>query len=316
MMQNIIKLLLLSQLLFNIGCQKVVNMDVPITNDKLVLIGMIGNETPLQIGITRTYGIFDYVDYTMPEEQYAVDIIMTVNNDELYELKKDTAVNTYTSDYIPKAQDKIEITAMMLDFDTIKSRARIPNKLEPYNIQYADSAFVDEIGKNVSLLILGFQDIPDVINYYEVNINAICTDSLNTHVAIYGLSSNSPIIQNENILNYDPYSLVFSDALFKDQKIELDITFKYYFQAYDITEHQINQLKIFLTFSNISKEYYLYKKTLLKQTFDNEQSIWENMGGSEPINVFTNIEGGYGIFAGYAPYIDTLKGRTEKKEQK
>jgi hypothetical protein len=70
-----------------------------------------------------------------------------------------------------------------------------------------------------------------------------------------------------------------------------------------------NEKTIFLL-RTVTKEYYLYHKTLLEHYHNQELinnptieelSLMQITG--RPIDVYSNIEGGYGIFAGYSTFI-------------
>lgn len=67
------------------------------------------------------------------------------------------------------------------------------------------------------------------------------------------------------------------------------------FEIYTSTDNTMNASGE-LQLIKASKEYYLYHSTLLNAAFS---------GGpfSEPVQMYTNINGGYGVFAGYNPYI-------------
>jgi hypothetical protein len=52
---------------------------------------------------------------------------------------------------------------------------------------------------------------------------------------------------------------------------------------------------------NVTEEYYLFKTSYLQGLYNQKENALYGMG--EPMNVFTNIENGYGVFAGYNDHI-------------
>ncbi len=87
------------------------------------------------------------------------------------------------------------------------------------------------------------------------------------------------------------YYFIFDDALFDGEKITFDISMNLYYFGI----HELNPLvdnKLIIRMYHLSKDYYLYKKTL-----DAYNSSFGSMF-TEPVQIYSNIKGGIGIFAG------------------
>ena len=65
-------------------------------------------------------------------------------------------------------------------------------------------------------------------------------------------------------------------------------------------EH-FDNLKAYFKLSTISEEYYLYGKSYVEQSEAIDFSLFV-----EPVSVFSNINNGYGIFAGYGQCTDSV----------
>lgn len=63
---------------------------------------------------------------------------------------------------------------------------------------------------------------------------------------------------------------------------------------------QSDTANIYIEIKSVSKDFYLYQKTL-KEYYNSINNPF-----SEPAEVYSNIKLGYGIFAGYNSVIDTF----------
>jgi hypothetical protein len=154
------------------------------------------------------------------------------------------------------------------------------------------------ISVDTSLLITGtgyidvyckitFQDDPDKSNYYSISATEQNIENVNDNRRIGStiISSSDPFV--EGFFNYNYGNLCyFSDANFNGSKISVGCLFKpeYSWDGTNFLDVQLN---------SISREYYLYVKSLDKYLLAKDNIF------TEPVNVYSNIEGGYGIFAAY-----------------
>ena len=62
--------------------------------------------------------------------------------------------------------------------------------------------------------------------------------------------------------------------------------------------------KLIVVLRSVSESYYRYKKMLPEHLNAQQYDFWQGQG--DPVEMFTNIEGGYGIFGAYSTVRDTL----------
>ena len=92
--------------------------------------------------------------------------------------------------------------------------------------------------------------------------------------------------------------LLFSDELLEGDTIEKDL----YFELLGGSGlGHFNNLKAYFRLYTISEEYYQYGKSFAKQSFSIDYSMFV-----EPVSVFSNINHGDGIFAGYGQCVDSV----------
>lgn len=81
----------------------------------------------------------------------------------------------------------------------------------------------------------------------------------------------------------------------------------YYFssQVLDAGIHILSWDLISVQLRNVTKEYYDFRSTLLYNTYNQVENMIYGTG--EPMNVYSNVENGYGIFAGFNNSIVTMQ---------
>ena len=93
-----------------------------------------------------------------------------------------------------------------------------------------------------------------------------------------------------------PTSISFTDAIFNGSLFTFDILIDdFYFSG-----EKMKIQSIYISMSKISQEYYWYETS-----YQAYLSAQNNMF-AQPVQVYTNIENGLGIFAGYSTTIDSL----------
>lgn len=171
----------------------------------------------------------------------------------------------------------------------------VPRKVNILNATNTDSIGLDEDGSLVSEARITFADNPLKRDFYEIEVKKHYLNEFNETIGTvrgyYRELGKEPVLTNEGLLPYYPETLIFSDSMFNGQTI--DLTINYIFSDF-IGEYY--GVKTFITLRHISEEYYTYVRSLILYSNSVENSIW---GGSEPINVYSNVVNGFGIFAAY-----------------
>ncbi|MBN1116772.1 MAG: DUF4249 family protein [Bacteroidales bacterium] len=148
-----------------------------------------------------------------------------------------------------------------------------------------------------------FIDPANEKNYYEIIIYDV-NDNFSPEVYEYwsSFSSEDPVLKLEGDLDYNPKTIFFSDDLFNGEKYQLKVLSSDGGNYCSYGQCLPNEAKIELR--SISEDYYLYLKYLTRhyynqQTSDGKPGL-DMLYTGEPIDVYSNIENGYGLFAGYS----------------
>lgn len=210
--------------------------------------------------------------------------------------------NIYVSDSTAKKGIIYELIVETKDYGIISAQSSIPTDTITFvsnNIKYFQNQFDYNSQINIK-----YMDIANKPNYYQISLinkrfSSMSNDSFFNSISYKTIS---PIISKENI-NLNHYNLYcYTDKQYENQIIEIDL-FANIYKEY--------KSEVVVIVKNTSKEYYLYCKSLSKYIendptgFDFENFIKLNIDPTL-IQIYSNINGGLGIFAGFNINIQNI----------
>lgn len=282
------------------GCTKEIDFELPIQDSKVVVNSLFTEDAPFSVYITKTRTPFDKREFFI--ENAKVLIFSGNITDTLQYIGE----GIYMSSHLGLANSEYDIEVISYGFEKITSRDYIPKQIaQPVISSFRDRVGVDEDGYNYSQFTIAFNDDANEKNFYEVFIQILLFDD---EIWTRRCFSKDPIIVAEGLNEYYPSTIVFSDAFFNGKGKKLAIN--YFPVTYSKPTGGQGELldpnyKVIVHFRNISENYYKYKKKLAVHLAGQEFDFWA--GSGEPVQMFSNVKGGYGIFAGYAERIDTIQ---------
>jgi hypothetical protein len=276
------------------SCTKVVDIDFPEPDNKIAICCFFTPDSVFKVLINKTSAVLDDSVY------YEQNARLTLFEDGNYfDTLTYENLGWYHSSKSPATGKNYDIKIFIPGIPEVTSTDKIPAKTLISGVSYKDSAMYDADGyySEVSML---FSDNINEKNYYELFLMTFNTDSdsngFNQIVSCEYDKITDNVLKAEGLLNYEPATFVFSDALINGMTHEI----KLYIWKPVITEHS----KIIVVFRSISESLYNYKRKLTLHINNQQGSIWNGVG--EPVPMFSNINNGYGIFAGYSCDTDTL----------
>ena len=214
--------------------------------------------------------------------------ILTINetlSDTLYSLDE----SHYCSSHYLYSSDRITLKAVTINGDTLTACDTIPEPVKIESANFISHAYTSVYGTDYGMAVVEFQDPPEQNNYYELLF-------LRGSNYIQGFK-----IQNE-FINIDfendpnpPNTILFSDAHINGSAAHLEVFL-----------NTANSPKVILR--SCSRAYYQYKKSLhlhLSTQNNSRDDIYDMFSG-DPVELYTNVEGGLGIVASYAEYVYNL----------
>jgi len=304
-------------LLFFFACQKE-NVEVPDTGRKIVINALITTDSLLNARISNSSYIKDlfmyevyYTDFKGANVSFFRNSIFVdslhysfqddYNGHPVYPVSNYKSDNTY-----PDPGDEYEIKVNKSGFPEAVATTTIPTLVQ---IEKVDTSRIDVNGYNFIMNCkIEFTDPAVEKNYYLFNIIRIrmfpwwreylafdCQDPIVEEELTSSRGSGSSI----NVV-YDKNGFAFSDKLIDGKKYSLNVLFKgSYYYYYNNAPPKTSYIYYFRLIS-ITEDYFKFIKTLnlFNATYMNPLA--------EPVMVYSNVSGGYGIFAGAAVSTDSI----------
>ena len=126
--------------------------------------------------------------------------------------------------------------------------------------------------------------------------------------SVSAFDETSEVLLNEGLEPYSTESLVFSDKMMEESNISMTLDFEgahgphcYYRDScvFKVYEHAV-----IVELRHISREYYMFKKDF----YFYEKNLYPQFteGTASAFSLYSNIENGMGIFAGYTASVDSI----------
>ena len=269
-----------------------IDIELPPTDPKIVVNSFFTEGSRIKAHISKSIGILEN--------------FIPVCTDATVVLKEDnTIIDTlyYQSEYyyshiLAETNKNYALEVIVPGMETVFCEDLIPEKTILQSFVCTDSVLIDEDGFIINELKLDFQDSAGP-SFYEVQLSAKYIID-NNYTSIWFMKNSDPIITSTGLLDYNPKTLIFTDKMFDGKHCSVKI----YFATHTYADYNLK-----ITFRSVSESYYKFKERQFAYLFSLENNIFSGM--SEPINLYSNISGGYGIFAGYSSdeKIITVQGK-------
>lgn len=280
------KIILIITVLVILSCQKEVAVELPPHEARLVVNSLVLSGLPTTVHLSNSKEMEDTL--VALETNALVIITQAETVDTLEYISKG---NYRTKNIIAEQEKSYSIEVQSNIFPDVLANDVVPKQVGFQIENYTPIAKIDGEGYSYSATDISFDDIINVPNYYEISVLSNSPYGLTRHY----VHSNDVYVLNENDANFYYYNILLSDELFDGKNVRLKLYSEY--SDYDT--------EVYIYFRSISETYYKYKKKLLRHAENQYGDIWSGTGN--PVTLFSNIENGYGIFAGYCEQVDTIK---------
>jgi len=286
--------LVLTLLIVLIACEKTVYVDIPDKGRKITVNSLFNPDSLLKVSISKSCYILN--NDIQAIENATVEIYENGNllntlpylNNGLYKATTQK----------PSSGDRYKIKVTVPGMGTAETESYIPPKTNIISIDTASVMRTDIDGYKREYLEfrVKFKDNPDENNYYllEPMQIQICTYDnyegdtiIDTMQHIMSFESNDPSVVD----HLWGKGLLFNDNLFNGNTYEFVLSAGKYFNC---------TTSICINLKSISEGYFKYLATCYKHM----EANWDPF--MEKISVYTNVEGGVGIFGGYSLATDTI----------
>ncbi len=286
-----LKVFAILSLMSCISCSKIVTVKISEQVPKPVLSCLFTNNSVFKVDLSLSSSIYD--EPTLLENG---EVLRLFSNDVLLDSLHWNGQH-YVSEIMPQTNVDYKIE-WEKEEAKITSYGHLPEKVFVESATLKDSVGFDESGTAYSECTLVLNDDPQHENFYEILLMRHYIRNGENIISNYTIFSSDPVIKSEGLIDYEPMSILFSDEMINGQSHRFAINYYPSFRPDD------NQYQLILHLRSVSEAYYNYAKSLTIHKFYQVSSIWNGMGS--PVPMSSNIEGGYGVFAGYSLTTDTV----------
>ena len=213
----------------------------------------------------------------------------------------------YFTGYIPGPGEIVELNATLHGFGEISAVDTIPTAVPVSITDHTNRARYSDDGYLMAGITIQFSDDPQTDDFYELLISR--RDDERTR-NLRAFNDRLAILLNEGIDPYSTVTLLFSDALFEDDVVEMSLDFSPVNRrrrcfgvdsCYEIFEAHT----LIAELRHVSEAYYRYKKQFYLYEKTREVDFID--GTAIPISNYSNVHNGRGIVAAYASVIDSMQ---------
>lgn len=300
------KLLYIIVILFLLtACQKIIEIDFPKHEVKPVINCLFSPGRPFKVHVSLSKVPTDTATYLVNNARVSIN-----EPDGTTTILKNIGKGYYFNKLLlPKAGVNYTIKVNVPDIGEASATGYVP--IDKINLKKIESKSGNktqtEVGMGedaivpVQFITIDFvqnMQIPDFMGITvikNVTTHSIINDSTfftedKTRFNFGFLESNDPSIKNEGLDSYyEFYILLFRDLLFSQSAASVKFNVE-----------KKTDSKFWLRFFQFSPEAFKYIKSWIIHYYTQDYDFWEVY---EPQQLYSNIENGYGIFAGYSEQI-------------
>ena len=284
-------LLILFSFIILYSCEKIIDINISDKDKKIVINSIISTDSLVKVNVSKSLNILD--------DQNAIflnDAVVNLYEDGNFieQLPLDSNGTYKSKNFYPLVNKKYKIEVSCNGLTSVSAENKIPQKVPIISI---DTVSVQTDINNAIEFTMKFTDPVNDTNYYFLEAKTRYNEyNYFTGELENSYMSNLYIYTVDNIVDVDVNQnggIVFTDNLINGQTYSLKFNIDKY-NFYNDTN------KVYFYLNSVSKDFYLYIKSysLNQENMDNPFA--------EPVQVYENIKNGYGIFAGFSSYKDSI----------
>lgn len=274
---KIIKIILPFIALFFISCTKRIEIELPEHQPKAVINCFFKPDEPFSVYTHKSTAI------TEPVSKPVKNAHISLYKDAVFIETLQFKDSLYQSEHIVEEEATYKIIADLPDLVSVTSTNYAPTAPTLISTEFlgliATSDGIDEYQINIEI-----EDDVTKENYYQV---VLLEEYEYIDVPDFEVDHGSSNFHHE----------IFSDTSFNGATPIIKVN-------YWVNKDYIIIKKLTLKLRAVTKEYYTYFSSIYSH-IDSQQGD-DIFGYIEPIDMYTNIEGGYGIFAGYSEKVEQV----------
>ncbi|OFY47548.1 MAG: hypothetical protein A2X22_06040 [Bacteroidetes bacterium GWF2_49_14] len=273
-----------------ISCELILDVEVPDADRKIVVNGLISPDQSVVVHLSKSLNVLED-DLFIP--LIDADVQLLRNNDVLGKLVADSGGYYHLPEFMPLEGATYKLSVDYPGMTSVSAEAFIPS-LVPIS-SWDTATIADEWGSEVLNLNIRFDDPDSEANLYGLAVSMTFrefdymtmkpTGKWITQPA-FVYAGNDQFLQDES--HYFGGKIYFDDKIFNGQTKTMKVS------LYEYQWTLSDTIKVDIQLEQVDKPFYKY-------VVSNEAyQAAHNNPFAEPVQVFTNIIGGFGIFSGYS----------------
>ena len=269
------------------SCIQEVAVDLPAYRQRMVLNGLISDKDSTKIQLSTSIASTDTNNINFITN---ASVQLYDENNNLFDI---LTYKTFSGGFVgtkPVLKNVTYTVKVNSGGKELSASTRISSGTQVYNFNYKDSIGLDTSGFPLGSVSFSFNDIAGQDNFYRLNLEYY--DNVKKEFSALDLSDNE-FIDAEGELTSK--GVLFDDESFRGQAktIEVDVPFGFVTNGGDFLFR--------VSLEALNQDYTLYEKS--RKLYNS------SFGGffTEPVDLYSNIKSGLGVFGGVAVSRDTLK---------
>ncbi len=268
------------------SCEKEIPLDAEQKVPRIVVNSIFGDGDTIYVHVSESRDVLYEGD--LPNLTTAVVKLQDANGNTLGDFTHLGDGIYKLANYIPVAGQTYSLLVSNTGFDQVEAQTKTPAVIT--------ISSTDTLRKNDEMnYSIKFSDDPSITNYYAIAIEQITIGDF-YKFSDYYFETSEIFTQNGSAdVDGTKYGSIFlfSDATFSGGQCDFDAS-NY------VPAESIDSTIIVVSLMSLSEDYFKYKLSLEKYQ--------ETAGDpfAQPVQVYSNVENGFGIFGGYSVYRDTL----------
>ena len=276
------------------ACEKEIVLNSEQIKPRIVVNSVFTADDTLKIHISESRNILYNNGGKLPNIESATAILLDDNDNELGTFIHQSSGNYYLISPFSETGKNYKLDVSYNNFDRVFSESLLPDDILVSKIDTSRTA-------NYMNLSVTFSDNPNQKNFYSILFIAKETYISEYEFEVYDTNSydNYDFCTKEFIIEGETADIdgkiCGAELFFKDESFNGN---NYTFDAEKYISNDTDTLIVVI--KSMSEELFKYKVSLNKYKENNNGPF------SEPVQVFSNIENGFGIFGGYSECRDTI----------
>ena len=285
-------------LLILIGCETVITVNLPREDPKFSVTFIMNPDSTFSANLYSSSFILDELKYDQITN--AKITVKNTANGEIYGLQYSQQLEKYISTKKPEVGEEYTLSIEAEGFGTATSKIVLPSENISisdlvYEVEKIETIWGYDIEHDISL---NLKDGPEK-NYYEFMV--FSKNKTYSNDSLISVHTREHYTYTDDGALFEEYAdlLIIDDELFNNETKKISFYFSPYwdtencFRASEVLPNCYMVKTDILNVRAINAEYFKFYQTL------GLQSVLSGDPFAEPVNVYSNIENGFGVFAGY-----------------